>query len=152
MSLQTANRLNETIMADLHPQLQQDCLMLGHFELSHLLLLNDSSYPWFILVPDRSNITEIYEMNDQDRNLLWQESHVLSAHIMRQFAGDKLNIAAIGNLVPQLHLHHIVRYRSDLAWPAPVWGKTVAKPYSDEALTNRIEQVNLAGLRHFQQI
>ena len=139
-------------MTDLHPQLQKDCLILGRFELSHLLLLNDSNYPWFILVPDRADITEIYELSDQDRNQLWQESHVLSTHIMRQFAGDKLNIGAIGNLVSQLHLHHIVRYRSDLAWPAPVWGKAAARPYSDEALTNRIEQLNLAGLADFQSI
>jgi diadenosine tetraphosphate (Ap4A) HIT family hydrolase len=139
-------------MADLHPQLQKDCLILGRFELSHLLLLNDSNYPWFILVPDRADITEIYELSDQDRNQLWLESHVLSVHTMRQFGGDKLNIGAIGNLVPQLHLHHIVRYRSDLAWPAPVWGKTAARPYSDEALTNRIEMLNLPGLTDFQQI
>ena len=139
-------------MTDLHPQLQKDCLILGRFELSHLLLLNDSNYPWFILVPDRADITEITELSDADRIQLWQESHVLSAHIMRQFVGDKLNIGAIGNLVPQLHLHHIVRYRSDLAWPAPVWGKTVAKPYSDEALTNRIEQLNPSGLVDFQPI
>ena len=139
-------------MTDLHPQLQRDCLILGRFELSHLLLLNDSNYPWFILVPDRDDITEIVELSDSDRSQLWQESHVLSTHIMRQFGEDKLNIGAIGNLVPQLHLHHIVRYRSDLAWPAPVWGKTVAKPYSDEALTNCIEQANLNGITDFQQI
>lgn len=139
-------------MTDLHPQLQKDCLILGRFKLSQLLLLNDSNYPWFILVPDRADITEIIELSSVDRNQLWQESHVLSTHIMRQFAGEKLNIGAIGNLVPQLHLHHIVRYRSDLAWPAPVWGKTAAKPYSDEALTTRIEQLNPSGLVDFQII
>ena len=139
-------------MTDLHPQLQKDCLILGRFELSQLLLLNDSNYPWFILVPDRADITEIYELSDQDRNQLWQESHVLSTHIMRQFAGDKLNIGAIGNLVSQLHLHHIVRYRSDLAWPAPVWGKTPAEPYSDDGLTKCLEQLKLAGLAGFQAI
>lgn len=139
-------------MTDLHPQLQKDCLILGCFKLSHLLLLNDSNYPWFILVPDRADITEIIELSATDRNQLWLESHVLSTHIMRQFAGDKLNIGAIGNLVPQLHLHHIVRYRSDLAWPDPVWGKTAAKPYSDEALTNRIEQLKPSGLVDFQPI
>lgn len=139
-------------MASLHPQLQEDCLILGRFELSHLLLLNDSNYPWFILVPDRADITEIYELSDTERGQLWQESHVLSAHIMRQFGGDKLNIGAIGNMVPQLHLHHIVRYRSDLAWPAPVWGKAVAMPYSDDVLSNRIEVLNAAGLEGFQPI
>jgi diadenosine tetraphosphate (Ap4A) HIT family hydrolase len=139
-------------MASLHPQLQKDCLILGRFELSHLLLLNDSNYPWFILVPDRADISEIYELSESDRNHLWQESNTLSSHLMQRFAGDKLNIGAIGNLVPQLHVHHIVRYRSDLAWPAPVWGRTVAEPYSDEALSKRIEQVNLAELASFQPL
>ena len=139
-------------MTDLHPQLQSDCLLIGRFELSHLLLSNDSNYPWFMLVPDRADITEIMELSDADRNQVWLESHVLSTHIMRQFAGDKLNVAAIGNVVPQLHVHHIVRYRSDVAWPAPVWGVAPASPYSDETLTRRIEQLNAPGLSGFQPI
>ena len=137
-------------MASLHPQLQRDCLILGRFELSHLLLLNDCNYPWFILVPDLEDVTEIYQLSGSDRSQLWQESNDLSCLLMDRFTGDKLNIGAIGNLVPQLHIHHVVRYRSDPVWPAPVWGKTLAEPYSDEALCKRIEQVNLAALNGFQ--
>ena len=96
--------------------------------------MNDSHYPWFILVPDRENITEIYQLDATDQKRLIAESSLLSSSITRLFDADKINIAALGNMVPQLHLHHIVRYRSDAAWPAPVWGKFAAKPYTDDEL------------------
>jgi diadenosine tetraphosphate (Ap4A) HIT family hydrolase len=133
-------------MFEIHPQLQKDCLVLGRFELSYLLLVNDSTFPWFILVPARQNIIEIYQLSERERNLLWQESNELSEWIMRQFAGDKLNVAAIGNLVPQLHLHHIVRYRSDPAWPEPVWGKFPLRPYHDDALMALKDRMKLDRL------
>ena len=94
--------------------------------------MNDSNYPWFILVPDRENITEIHQLNDKDQQQLMAESSILSRIIETQFKADKINIAALGNLVSQLHLHHIVRYTTDAAWPTPVWGKLPAKPYTDE--------------------
>lgn len=136
-------------MADIHPQLQKDCLVLGRLKLSHVLLVNDTNYPWFILVPDRANITELYQLCEQDRNLLWQESCELSRVLIGQFKGDKLNIAAIGNLVPQLHLHHVVRYKNDPAWPAPVWGKLSPVPYRDEALKSLIDNASLTLLPGF---
>ena len=138
-------------MAEIHPQLQNDCLILGRFRLSHLLLMNDSNYPWFILVPDRPDVTEIYQLSDSDRNQLWQESCELSQQLMQRFVGDKLNVAAIGNMVPQLHLHHVVRYRSDPAWPAPVWGKAPAEPYKDENLQTLIDRADLTELAGFNQ-
>jgi len=107
---------------------------MGRFPLSHLLLMKDSNYPWFILVPDRDNITEIHQLSDKDQQQLIAESSILSRIIGQQFNADKINIAALGNLVPQLHLHHIVRYTTDAAWPAPVWGKLPAKPYTDEEM------------------
>ena len=107
---------------------------MGRFPLSHLLLMKDSNYPWFILVPDRDNITEIHQLSDKDQQQLIAESSILSRIIEQQFNADKINIAALGNLVPQLHLHHIVRYTTDAAWPAPVWGKLPAKPYTDEEM------------------
>ena len=91
----------------------------------------DSNYPWFILVPDRENITEIHQLAEIDQIQLITESSQLSSVISSQFNADKLNIAALGNVVPQLHIHHIVRYKNDAVWPAPVWGKLPAKPYSD---------------------
>lgn len=128
-------------MAALHPQLAKDCLVLGQFPLCHLLLMNDANYPWFILVPDRDDIREIYQLAESDQALLLQESSSLSACLMQLFKGDKLNIAALGNMVPQLHVHHVVRYRHDPAWPAPVWGKVAARPYSEKELAAVLHKV-----------
>ncbi len=114
----------------LHPQLQKDCFLIGRFSLSRLLLMNDRQFPWFILVPERPDIDEIYQLSVTDRQLLQEESCFLAEVLAGLYQADKMNIAAIGNLVPQLHLHHVVRYRTDPAWPAPVWGKVAAVPYS----------------------
>lgn len=116
-------------MFDLHPQLAKDTHALGRFTLCRLLLMNDSQYPWFILVPERENIREVHELDESDRHQLWDESAQLSRALTEIFTPDKLNLATLGNQVPQLHVHHIVRYIHDPAWPAPVWGKLPPKPY-----------------------
>jgi diadenosine tetraphosphate (Ap4A) HIT family hydrolase len=116
-------------MFELHPQLEKDSIPIGCFRLCQLLLMNDSQYPWFILVPERENIREIHELDNTDRHVLWDESAQLSRTLTKLFKPDKLNIAALGNQVQQLHVHHIVRYTHDPAWPAPVWGKLPPKPY-----------------------
>ena len=136
-------------MVDLHPQLLKDCLVLGRFPLSHLLLMQDANYPWFILVPDREDITEIYQLSEQDQAKLLRESSFLAEFLMNRFNGDKMNIAALGNIVPQCHLHHVVRYHSDAAWPAPIWGKVPAKAYSEEALNDVILKINELELMDF---
>jgi len=118
----------------LHPQLQKDCFILGRFELSLLLLLNDSQYPWFILVPQREDMSEVHHLSPADQQTLMQESSMLASAVETAFAADKMNTAALGNVVPQLHIHHIARYTSDIAWPKPVWGAFPAKPYTDEEL------------------
>jgi len=97
--------------------------------------MNDSRYPWFVLVPERNNIREIHELNDADRQLLWDESAQLSRALTELYKPDKLNIAALGNQVPQLHVHHIVRYTHDPVWPAPVWDKRPPKPYYSAELS-----------------
>ena len=125
-------------MAGIHERLRQDCLVVGRFPLCRLLLMRDANYPWFILVPDREGITEIYQLDDADQQQLTRESARLAAVLAAQFHADKINIAAIGNLVPQLHIHHVVRYRSDVAWPAPVWGAVPATPYTQAALSDVI--------------
>jgi diadenosine tetraphosphate (Ap4A) HIT family hydrolase len=122
-------------MADLHPQLQKDCLLVGRFPLCRLLLMRDANYPWFILVPDREGICEIFQLSEEDQIQLLRESSLLSAVLVERFHADKLNIAALGNVVPQLHIHHVVRYRDDPAWPAPVWGRVPARPYTPEGLS-----------------
>mgnify|MGYP001163374509 CR=1 FL=1 len=125
----------------LHPRLQQDCWHVGDFALSRLLLMNDSQYPWFILVPRRPAITEIFQLEASERRQLLDESCLLAETLQTLYRPDKLNIAAIGNLVPQLHLHHVVRYQTDRAWPAPVWGKFDAMPYPEAEARARIAQL-----------
>jgi diadenosine tetraphosphate (Ap4A) HIT family hydrolase len=122
----------------LHPQLEQDCIFVGRFELCQLLMLNDSQYPWFVLVPEIADLTELYQLNPSQRNLLMEESCCLAENLARIFQADKMNIANIGNMVSQLHIHHIVRYKTDIAWPAPVWGKFAAVPYTGQQITERV--------------
>lgn len=121
-------------MAALHSQLEADCLVLGRLELCHVLLMRDANYPWCILVPDREDITEIHHLNETDQLQLMHESVRLSHALESVFSPDKLNIASLGNVVPQCHVHHVVRYHSDVAWPGPVWGRVPAREYSAEAL------------------
>lgn len=118
-------------MTTLHPRLREDCFPIGRLQLCHVLLMNDSNYPWCILVPDREGITEIHQLEGRDQIQLIRESSLLARVLESLFAPDKLNIAAIGNLVPQLHLHHVVRYRNDAAWPAPVWNRLSPSPYPE---------------------
>lgn len=117
-------------MFRLHPQLEQDCEQLGRFALCRLLLMRDANYPWCILVPEREGVTEIYQLSEADQLQLARESAQLAKVMATLFAADKMNIAALGNVVPQLHIHHIARHRGDPAWPAPVWGKVPARAYT----------------------
>lgn len=123
-------------MFEIHPQLVKDCITVTRLELSHVLLMNDASYPWFILVPERENIREIYELDEADQQLLTRESVKLGQFLMQHFHGDKLNVAALGNLVPQLHIHHIVRFETDASWPAPVWGQHPPQPYDSNSIAD----------------
>jgi len=122
----------------LHPQLAKDCYYLGDFPLSILLLSKDANYPWYILVPKRSDISEVFQLSQEDQSQLNKESAELNQALSTGFNADKMNTAALGNMVPQLHLHHIVRYQDDSAWPNPVWGFAPAKAYQLEELRARI--------------
>jgi len=125
----------------LHKQLESDCFTIGRFALSRLLLMNDNQFPWLILVPEVADITEIYQLTKQQQGVLIEESSYLAEQLRTVFNADKINIAAIGNLVPQLHIHHVVRYRSDKAWPAPIWGKFSAVAYTGQELTETISKL-----------
>jgi diadenosine tetraphosphate (Ap4A) HIT family hydrolase len=118
---------------ELHPDLTRDGIHMGDFPLCQVLLINDSHYPWFVLVPKRANISDTIDLTPKDYAQLWAESRLFSAAIMQAFSGEKLNVAALGNMTPQLHIHHIVRYKVDPAWPGPIWGKQPLKPYSPKA-------------------
>ncbi len=117
-------------MFNLDKRLQCDTIQLASLPLCELLLMNNSHYPWLILVPRRKGITEIYQLEQLDRDQLWRESHQLSIWMGDYFHFDKLNIGALGNVVSQLHLHHVGRRQGDPVWPAPVWGSEQVRLYS----------------------
>jgi len=128
-------------MFALDPRLAADTLVVGDFPLSRLLLHRDANYPWYILVPRREEVTEIYHLAEDDRQQLLFESCLLAEALVDVFSPDKINIATLGNMVPQLHMHHIARYRDDGAWPNPVWGAQPPRQYTDEQCRQRLESV-----------
>lgn len=118
----------------LDPQLAADTVTLGRLALCRFLLMTDSRYPWLILVPERDGATEIVDLVGADRMLLMEEIAVASHALRRLVQPDKINVAALGNRVRQLHVHVIARFHSDPAWPNPVWGVGTAQPYPPHAL------------------
>lgn len=133
----------------LHEKLAADTLSLGQSRLCDVRLMNDSHYPWVLLVPRVAAIREIYELSGEQQLRLAEESSILGEGMMKAFDGDKFNVAALGNMVPQLHVHHIVRFVDDSAWPGPVWGKVAPQAYGEAELAEvkkRLEPV-LAALR-----
>ena len=118
---------------ELEPRLAADTFLVGETPLNQVLLMNDARYPWLILVPRRGDTTEPFELSEVDQAQLWRESMRLGQAMKAHFAADKLNIAALGNQVEQLHVHHVARFHTDDAWPGPVWGVGSAVPYSDAA-------------------
>ncbi|HEY2110919.1 MAG TPA: HIT domain-containing protein, partial [Dongiaceae bacterium] len=105
----------------LHPRLAADTVALGDWPLCRLLLMNDARFPWVILVPARPELREIHDLPPAERATLIEEIARASALMQQAFAADKMNVAALGNQVPQLHIHVIARVASDPAWPNPVW-------------------------------
>jgi len=130
----------------LDTQLAADTKSVGDLPLCRVLVMNDSQYPWVILVPRVAGIREIYELEAMQQQQLLQESTFLSMWLMKHFKGEKLNIGALGNVVPQLHMHHIVRFKADPAWPSPVWGKHPAVAYEEKALNEFCDALK-EGLR-----
>ncbi|MBT2748869.1 MULTISPECIES: HIT family protein [unclassified Lysobacter] len=125
----------------LHPQLADDTHPIAQFELSELRLMDDANHPWLILVPRVDGAVELIDLSDAQQLALTGEIARASRALQAQFAPHKLNIAALGNLVPQLHVHVIARYREDIAWPRPVWGMATAQPYSPDLLVQRIRRL-----------
>lgn len=143
-------RLIVGTMFKLHHQLETDSDDMGHFPLCQLLLSKDANYPWFILVPQVEGISEIHELSEQDQAQLLKESSLLAAHLKIRFQADKLNIAALGNVVLQLHIHHIVRYIDDPSWPAPIWGAVPATAYTEHHLAAVLAKLDRAGMSGFE--
>ena len=123
---------------ELHPQLAADTHPLASLPLCELRLMDDANYPWLVLVPRVAGARELIDLEAAQRRQLMDETD-LAARLLRDvFRPFKLNVAALGNLVPQLHVHVIARYEGDPAWPASVWGRVAARPYEPEALVERI--------------
>lgn len=137
-------------MFTLDQRLQQDTVLLGDFPLCRLLLMNDANYPWFILVPRRDEVSELFQLDAQEQQQLWRESTELAEVLKDTFKADKMNVATLGNVVSQLHMHVIVRRKGDPAWPAPVWGKHPAKAYSDEQVAALRDKLRMALDDDFQ--
>lgn len=123
----------------LHPQLAADTLLVAALPLCDVLLMNDANYPWLILVPRVPGASELLDLGESDRARLWREIDIASQALRELFAPDKLNIAALGNVVSQLHVHVIARFKNDAAWPKPVWGAQPAKPYSATEIAERVD-------------
>ncbi|MGB0155689.1 MAG: HIT domain-containing protein, partial [Luminiphilus sp.] len=121
-------------MFELDGRLAADTFVLGSTSLSRVLLMNDARFPWLILVPERADVSEPFDLSEADQEQLWQESMRLGGAMKAHFAADKINVAALGNQVAQLHVHHIARFHVDAAWPGPVWGVGRAVPYEAAAV------------------
>ena len=122
----------------LHPQLAADSHPLATLALCDLRLMDDRNYPWLVLVPRVAGARELVDLSQAQRALLGEEVARCERLLLAEFQPHKLNVAALGNLVPQLHVHVIARFEHDPAWPAPVWGRVAARPYPPEALVERI--------------
>lgn len=121
----------------LHPRLEADTVSVGRFPSTLVLLHEDARYPWVILVPELEGIREIHDLPYEIRHQLLDQSCGVAAAMQEHFGADKMNVAALGNMVPQLHLHHIARFEGDDAWPGAIWGAHPAREYSSEALEAR---------------
>jgi len=117
----------------LHPQLAADTVLVCDLALSRLLAMSDANFPWLILVPRRPGVSEIIDLGDE-QPVLMSELSLVSRALKDETRCDKLNVAAIGNVVPQLHVHVVARRKGDAAWPKPVWGAVVRRAYEADAM------------------
>jgi diadenosine tetraphosphate (Ap4A) HIT family hydrolase len=129
----------------LDPQLERDTATVGDFDLSRLVVMNDRNYPWLILVPRRVGVTEIHDLLELDRTQLMGEIARASQVLKQVAVCDKLNVAAIGNMVPQLHVHVVARRRDDPAWPRPVWGAMPPAAYAPDELRTFVHRIREAA-------
>ena len=122
----------------LHPQLAADTAFVADLPHCRVLLMNNSRFPWLILVPRVSGLSELFDLSAADHDAVMREVRQVSLRFYGQSRADKMNVAALGNVVPQLHIHVIARYRGDDAWPSPVWGSQPTLPYDAQTLDERL--------------
>ena len=120
-------------MFRLHERLAAETLEVARWPLCRVLLMNDQAYPWLILVPEREGLKDLHDLDLADHGAVMAEIGRAARALQRLFTPDKINVAALGNVVPQLHIHIIARFTTDPAWPRPVWGVRPPEPYEPAA-------------------
>lgn len=137
-------------MFELDKRLQQDTCWLADLPLCRVLLMKDVRYPWLILVPRVAEVSELFDLDESQQQQLWDESRLVSQAMARQFKADKMNLATLGNVVRQLHMHLVVRMEGDDSWPAPVWGRGTAVAYGageqDSMREQMLQALKASGL------
>lgn len=128
----------------LDPRLAADTLMVGDLPLSRVLLMNDSRFPWLILVPRRGGLSELHDLSPHERAALIEEAALAGEKLKSLTIATKINTGALGNIVPQLHIHVVARLKGDAAWPGPVWGVGKAEPYPPEAAKEQVRALAAA--------
>ena len=128
----------------LHERLAADTRPVAALQLCHVLLMNDARFPWLIMVPQRLGIREIHQLLPAERGQLIEEVARAAAALEKLVGAEKMNVAALGNQVPQLHIHVIARFAADPAWPNPVWTKPGAVPYAEDDMAHMIARVSAA--------
>ena len=131
---------NVEAMFALDPRIADATIPVGDLPLCSVLLQNDARFPWLVLVPRRADLSEVTDLSDSDAGRLMEEVRIATRVMLDLSRPDKVNVAALGNVVPQLHVHVVGRFRSDPAWPGPVWGLGEAKPYPAHAAAGLVER------------
>ncbi len=144
-----SSQINQMSTFTLHPQLESDSFFIRDLPLSQLRLSNQKNAPWLVLVPRRPDIQEIFQLTADDRAQLMEEITQVSQALMTLYAPDKINVGALGNIVPQLHVHVIARFKTDEAWPHAIWGKLEPAPYTANAVKAIKDRLNDEKLRLF---
>ena len=128
----------------LHPRLSADTRFVADWGLSRVLLMNDARYAWLVLVPRRAGAVELFDLSQPDRSALMEETTRAAQLLKKVRNAAKINVGALGNLVPQLHVHVVARHPGDPAWPGPVWGHGTAEPYADSARDDFVARLRSA--------
>lgn len=129
---------------ELHPDLARDCAHVGKLRLSRLLLMNEVRWPWLILVPERQGKTDFHDLDPLDQYRVCDEVTACSEALQRLYSPQKINVAALGNMTPQLHVHVIARFQEDPAWPRPIWGEVPRQPYAEAGMEARLHELRQA--------
>lgn len=126
----------------LHPQLEKDTLLVGDLPVCRVLLMNNAVFPWLILVPKRPALRELFDLENGDYKTVMDEVRLVTEQFAAFSKADKINVAALGNMVPQLHIHIVARFTNDPAWPNPVWNSGVAaSTYSSQSGTSKAQEI-----------